>query len=108
MKKISVIILNWNGAQKGFLQQYLPSVIENTPTEWADVVVADNGSTDHSLELLKEQFPSVKVIALEHNFGYAEGNNRAVNAVETPYVLLLNDDVRVTPHWLEPMVDYLD
>lgn len=108
MKQVSVIILNWNGAQHGFLQQYLPSVVEHTDAELADVVVADNGSTDNSLELLAEQFPTVKVLALGRNYGFAEGYNRAIKQVETPLVLLLNDDVRVTPHWLEPMVEHMN
>lgn len=108
MKQVSVIILNWNGAEKGFLQQYLPSVITHTNPELADVVVADNGSTDSSLALLENEFPTVKVIALGKNYGFAEGYNRAIKQVETPLVLLLNDDVEVTPNWLEPLVEHMN
>lgn len=74
MKKVSVIILNWNGEQ--LLKQFLPSVVKYTPDDIADVVVADNGSTDKSLVLLKTQFPTVHIIELEKNFGFADGYNQ--------------------------------
>ncbi len=130
MSRTAVIILNWNGAQKGLLRRYLPSVVEHTPKELARVVVADNGSTDTSLALLREEFPTVEVIPLDRNYGFAEGYNRAidiltemkeeerrspqgnvyeVHRMEAPdYVVLLNDDVRVSEGWLEPMVSYMD
>lgn len=108
MKKVSIIILNWNGAEHGFLQKYLPSVIEYTNPELADIIVADNGSTDNSLELLAAQFPEVTVMPLGRNYGFAEGYNRAIKQVETPLVLLLNDDVEVTEGWLEPMLEHMD
>ncbi len=106
MNRVSVIILNWNGTH--LLRKYLPSVTEHTPKELADVVVADNGSTDASLQVLSEQFPTVKVIPLDRNYGFAEGYNRAIRAVDTPYVLLLNDDVAVSPGWLEPLTEFMD
>lgn len=108
MNKVAVIILNWNGVAHGLLRRYLPSVVEHTPAELGEVIVADNGSTDESLQVLREEFPTVRVIALEQNYGFAEGYNRAIAQVEQPYVVLLNDDVAVTPHWLEPIVGYLD
>lgn len=106
MKQVSVIILNWNGAR--LLRQYLPSVIEHTDTNLADIVVADNGSTDDSLQVLSEEFPSVRIIPFAENLGFAEGYNQAITRCETPLVLLLNDDVAVTQGWLEPMVNYLN
>ena len=100
----SVIILNWNGA--AMLRQYLPSVLAYTPN--ADIIVADNGSTDDSLEVLKNEFPSVKTIVLDKNYGFAEGYNRAIEQVDSDYVVLLNSDVEVTDNWLAPLLDYLE
>lgn len=109
--KCSIIILNWNGAE--MLRQYLPSVIQYTPSIMADtindceIIVADNGSTDNSLEVL-HQFPSVKTMTLDCNYGFAEGYNKAIDNIDSQYVVLLNSDVRVTQDWLSPMLSYLD
>ena len=100
----SVIILNWNGA--AMLRKYLPSVVAHTPE--AEVIVADNGSTDESPAVLKKEFPSVRTIVLDKNYGFAEGYNRAIEQVESEYVVLLNSDVEVTAHWLAPLLDYMD
>lgn len=113
MSKTAVIILNWNGVSHGLIRQYLPSVVKYTRSEDTQVIVADNGSTDASLQVLAEEFPSVRVIALDKNYGFAEGYNRAIKTVseeeDAPdYVVLLNDDVRVTPNWLEPLTAYMD
>ena len=127
---ISVIILNWNGQQKGLIARYLPSVVNYTPSDIAEVIVADNGSTDESLALLSEQFPTVRVMPLGQNYGFAEGYNQAISRLsqlqtrterspkgysydvqrsESPdYVVLLNDDVRVSEGWLEPMLAYME
>ena len=99
----SVIILNWNGAE--MLRTYLPSVIAHTP---AEVIVADNGSTDDSLAVLKNEFPEVRTIVLDTNYGFAEGYNRAIAQVESRYVVLLNSDVEVTDGWLTPLLDYME
>ena len=106
MKKVSIIILNWNGSK--LLRKYLPSVVKYTDGEIADVIVADNGSTDESLLILREEFPTVRVIAFDQNHGFAKGYNLAISHIDTPYCLLLNDDVRVTEHWLEPMLEYME
>jgi GT2 family glycosyltransferase len=106
MKPIAVVILNWNGA--GLLQEYLPSVCQYTPGELADVIVADNGSTDSSVEVLKKEFPEVHTILFPENYGFAEGYNRALSEVESEYVLLLNSDVEVTEGWWQPLVEVLD
>ena len=106
MKKVAVIILNWNGA--ALLRKYLPSVVQNTNPDIAQVVVADNGSTDESLAVLEQEFPSVKVIALDQNYGFAEGYNRAIAVTENDYTVLLNSDVRTPEHWLDPMLDYME
>lgn len=102
--KCSVIILNWNGAE--MLRRYLPSVVAHT--KGAEIIVADNGSTDNSLEVLAKEFPKVKTIVLDKNYGFAEGYNRAIAQVDSEYVVLLNSDVEVTEGWLTPLLAYLD
>lgn len=107
--KVSVIILNWNGSMKGLIHKYLPSVVRYTPTDIAEVVVADNGSNDDSLKVLANDYRTVRVIAHSKNYGFAEGYNRAIAQCEdSQYVVLLNDDARVTEGWLERLVDYMD
>lgn len=106
MKKVSVIILNWNGA--GLLRRYLPEVIAHTSADTADVIVADNGSTDDSLSLLGEEFPSVRVWPLGGNYGYAGGYNRALAMAETPYCVLLNSDAAPAEGWLGPLLAYAE
>ena len=105
-KKVAVIILNWNGAT--LLRRYLPSVVENTNPEIAEVIVADNGSSDESLTLLNVQFPKVKTLQLNKNYGFAEGYNRAVKMTNYKYTILLNSDVRVPKGWVEPLYEYME
>jgi GT2 family glycosyltransferase len=88
------------------LKRYLPSVVAHT--KGAEIIVADNGSTDNSLEVLAKEFPGVQTIVLDKNYGFAEGYNRAIAQVESEYVVLLNSDVEVTDGWLEPVLAYLD
>lgn len=102
--KASVIILNWNGAD--MMRRFLPSVVANTAG--AEIVVADNGSDDDSLKMLASEFPSVRTVALDRNYGFAEGYNRAIAAVESEYVVLLNSDVETPEGWLAPLVEYMD
>ena len=104
-KKVAIVILNWNG--QAMLEKYLPSVIQYSRDE-ATVYVADNASTDGSLEMLRQRFPEVKLILLEKNWGFAEGYNKALRQIESEYYLLLNSDIEVTHHWLTPMIEYLD
>ena len=106
MNKISVVILNWNGCE--MLRSFLPSVLRHSEAEGVEVCVADNGSTDQSVEMLRHEFPSVRQILLDENHGFADGYNFALQQVEAEYVVLLNSDVEVTEHWLQPMADYLD
>ena len=106
MKKISVVILNWNGV--GMLQKFLPKVVEYSVNQGVEICVADNASTDESVSYLQANFPNVRLIVLDKNYGFAEGYNRALEQVEAEYVVLLNSDVEVTPHWLEPLVEYMD
>ena len=103
--RIAVVILNWNGAE--MMRRFLPSVVEHS-CPLAEVIVADNGSTDDSCQMLEREFPDVRLLRLPENFGFAEGYNRALAQLSHEYFLLLNSDVEVTPHWLEPMLAYMD
>lgn len=104
--KCSVVILNWNGEQ--MLKRYLPSVVRHSALPDCEVVVADNGSTDGSLRLLRRDFPSVRLITFRQNYGFAEGYNRALEQVDSTYTVLLNSDVEVTDGWLTPLIAYMD
>jgi len=106
MKQVAVIILNWNGAT--LLRRYLPTVIAGTDDTIADVIVADNGSTDDSLQVLREEFPGIKVLKLDENYGFAEGYNLAIGQTMYPYTVLLNSDVRTPQGWLNPLLDYME
>lgn len=105
MEKVAIVILNWNGRK--MLWEYLPSVLEYSREE-ATVYVADNASTDGSLEMLQQHFPEVKLIVLDKNWGFAEGYNKALSQIDAEYYLLLNSDIEVTHHWLTPMIELLD
>jgi len=105
----AIVILNWNGAQ--MLRRFLPSVLANTPSSLAQVIVADNGSTDDSLAVLAAEFPQVQTIALDRNYGFAEGYSQALKRVGEEgyeYYLLLNSDVETPAGWLQPMLDYME
>ena len=104
MTSTAVVILNYNGEK--FLSQFLPSVLQHS--SGAEIVVADNGSTDQSISLLQKEFPAVRLIRLEKNYGFCGGYNRALQQITTDYVVLLNSDIEVTPGWLDPMVRLLD
>lgn len=105
-KPVAVIILNWNGEK--MLAEYLPQVISATDDTIADVIVADNGSDDGSLELLERSFPGVIVVKLDRNYGFAEGYNQAIAATDYRYTVLLNSDVAPATGWLNPLYDYME
>jgi GT2 family glycosyltransferase len=104
MSPTAVVILNFNGEK--LLRQFLPSVLQFSG--FAKIVVADNGSTDNSVHILREEFPSVELILLDKNYGFCGGYNRALQQVNAEYYVLLNSDVEVTQGWLTPMLNLLD
>lgn len=106
MKKVAVVILNWNGLD--LMKEFLPSICAHTPTDIADVVVADNGSTDGSVEWLKRNHPDVILLEMEENHGYARGYNLAIKKLPYSYVVLLNSDVEASPDWLTPLFDFCE
>ena len=105
MKKVAVVILNYNG--KKFLEKFLPTVIEHS-SDVADIVVADNASTDDSVAFMKQVFPDIRLIINDDNGGFSTGYNKALRQVEAKYYCLLNSDIEVTPHWIEPIVELMD
>lgn len=105
-KPVAVIILNWNGEK--LLREFLPSVIKTTDTKIADVIVADNGSTDNSVAIIKTEFPSVKLLKFAENYGFAEGYNRAIAETNYKYTILLNSDVETTTGWVNTLFEYME
>lgn len=103
MKQVAVVILNWNG--KALLEQYLPSVVKYSPN--TDIIVADNASSDDSLSFLAENYPHIRVVQNDKNYGFAEGYNKALESIENELILLLNSDIEVTENWLDPLVEVM-
>ena len=89
------------------LRQYLASVVECSAKD-AVVYVADNASTDNSLDYVRTHYPDVRLIRLDRNWGFADGYNRALEQIQAEYFVLLNSDVEVTPHWLTPLLSFMD
>ncbi len=104
MKKIAIVLLNWNGAK--LLEQFLPTVI--LFSNEAQIYVVDNASTDESIAVLKANFPTVKIIQNKQNYGYAEGYNQAMQQVEEEYYGLVNSDIEVTQNWLAPILSIFE
>lgn len=103
-KRTAVVILNYNGAE--MLRRFLPSVVKFSPE--AEIIVADNASTDSSVEVMRDEFSSVRLILLDKNYGFADGYNKALQQVTAEYYILLNSDVEVTDGWLAPMLAFMD
>lgn len=106
MFKIAVVILNWNG--KDLLEKFLPSVVQYTNCEIADIYVADNASTDSSIDFVKQHYPSIKIIKNKENGGYAKGYNDALKNIKADIFALVNSDIEVTENWLEPIIEYFN
>ncbi len=104
--KVSIVILNWNGSDH--LKRFLPTLIKYSTYEWAEIVVADNGSDDDSCQLIETKFPEVKLLKLDRNYGFAEGYNRALEHTNAEYILLLNSDIEVTENWLLSLVQTME
>lgn len=106
MKRLSIVILNWNG--KTFLQQFLPPLIRHSSLPGAEIVVADNASTDGSVAFMESEYPDVRLIRLEKNYGFSGGYNRALARLDAEYFLLLNSDIEVTENWLPPLLELME
>ncbi len=102
---VAIVILNYNG--RNYLEKFLPSVIASTYAAHK-IYVADNASTDDSIEFLRSHFPQIQIIHLEKNYGYAGGYNKALQSLDEPYFILLNSDIEVTPNWIEPIIELME
>lgn len=103
--KVAVVILNWNG--KDFLEKFLPSVVSNNAT-FSEIIIADNASTDDSVDFLKKNYSALRIIQNTQNGGFAKGYNDALKEVQSEYYVLLNSDVEVTTNWIEPVIAMMD
>lgn len=103
---VAIVILNWNG--KKMLEEYLPVLVERTKSDGSFIVVADNGSTDGSLAYVTSCFPSVRTLALDRNYGFTGGYNRALKEIDADYYVLLNSDIEVSEGWLDPLVSFME
>lgn len=106
MSTTAIVILNWNGEK--YLSRFLPVLLQHTTSDEVTIYVADNGSTDGSLTLLKTRFATVKTVVLDKNYGFAGGYNRALAQIKADYYLLLNSDVEVTENWLNPLLKFMN
>ncbi len=102
---VTILLLNWNG--KSYLEQFLPALLNSSYGNFT-VLLADNGSTDGSVEYVKEFFPEVNLLVLGRNLGYTTGNNKALEQISSPYFVVLNSDVEVESGWLEPLVKMME
>lgn len=102
---VAVVILNWNGQH--FLAQFLPSVVKSSYSN-LQIIVADNASTDQSVDFVREHFPEIQIILNRENLGFAEGYNQALRNVSADYFILLNSDVEVPENWIKPVVEFME
>ncbi len=102
---VAVIILNWNGRK--YLQQFLPTLLQYSKDE-AEIIVADNASTDDSVAFLKSSYPDIRIIQNPENGGFSRGYNLALRQVEADYYILLNSDIEVTENWIRPVIDLME
>lgn len=101
----AIVILNWNGRK--YLQDFLPFVLKYNPDS-AKIYVADNASSDDSVEFMVAEFPEIELIKLDKNYGFAKGYNEALKQIDAKYYILLNSDIEVTENWVEPIIEYLE
>ena len=104
--KTAVVILNWNTGE--YLRKWLPGILDSCRGRQAEVIVADSASTDGSLGILASEFPSVRTIALDSNYGFTGGYNRALAGLDAEYYVLMNSDIEVEDGWLDPLVEWMD
>ncbi len=103
MLKTAIVILNWNG--KKYLEQFLPTLIKYTDDPNTEIIIADNASKDDSVDFLNKNYPELRQIILDKNYGYTGGYNKALNQIEAEYFVLLNSDIDVSENWLKPLID---
>lgn len=104
-KRLALVILNWNG--KKLLEQFLPSLLTHVP-DYAEVIIADNASSDDSISFLQANYPQLRIIQNDQNYGFAKGYNVALQHVDAELYCLLNSDIEVNSQWIEPIMDVFD
>lgn len=106
MIKIAIVILNWN--TRNHLETFLPFLVKYSSSDDVQIIVADNASTDDSVEFLRHTYPSIRLILLDKNYGFAEGYNLALEQVKAEYYIILNSDIEVTENWIPPLIGLLE
>ena len=106
MLKTAIVILNWNGQK--FLEKFLPFLIKNTHSDNSEIIIADNNSQDGSIDFLKTNYPNLRLIIHDKNYGFTGGYNKALKQIEAEYFVLLNSDIEVSNNWLNPLVELMD
>jgi len=106
MNKTAIVILNWNGI--AFLRMFLGTVIKYSRGNGTVIYIADNNSSDGSVEWVADTYSDVQIIKLDKNYGFAGGYNLALEQIEAEYYVLLNSDIEVTEGWLDPLVAFMD
>ena len=105
MKRVAVVILNWNGEK--LLKEFLPSVVKYIP-DYAEIIIADNASNDNSISFLEDNYPHIRIIKNTTNGGFAKGYNDALKQIDHPYIVLLNSDIETPENWIEPVINFMD
>jgi hypothetical protein len=106
MLKTAIVILNWNGEK--FLKKFLPTLIKNTPSENTEIIIADNNSTDNSIDFLNQNYSTLRQLNFDKNYGFTGGYNKALKLIDAQYFVLLNSDIEVSENWLDPLINLLD
>ncbi|NIJ55916.1 glycosyltransferase family 2 protein [Dyadobacter arcticus] len=101
---VAIVILNYNG--RHYLEKFLPNVVRYSDNH--DIWIADNASTDQSLNWITEHYPTLNIIQILENKGYAGGYNAALKQIQADYYILLNSDIEVTDNWIEPVIAFMD
>ena len=104
MTSVSVVILNYNGRQ--YLEKFLPTVIQHSQKH--EIIIADNNSVDGSVEFLKTNFPNIRLITINENYGFCGGYNRAIAQLNSDICVILNSDIQVTENWIEPIIELFE
>jgi GT2 family glycosyltransferase len=103
--KVAIVILNWNGVKH--LREFLPSVMSSMYPN-LEIIVGDNASTDDSIQFLQQEYPTIKIIQNDDNYGFTGGYNRVLEHVDADYFILLNSDVEVNPGWIAPVIELME
>lgn len=106
MIKVAVVVLNWNGIE--YLKRFLPGLAKESDMPGVSLIMADNGSSDKSVEWTRSELSGVEIIELGENHGFSGGYNEALSKIEAEYYLLINSDIEVTQGWLSPLIEHLD